>query len=139
MVTIEAMKSADYDEAMNLWKATPGLGVSAGFDTPERVAAYLARNPGLSMVARDEGRLVGTVLCGHDGRRGSLYHMIVSPEHRGHGLARQMVERCLDGLRAEGIRSAFLFVHAGNQAAAAFWAGIGWQVVPNVQYYYREF
>ncbi len=139
MVTIESMTGTDYDEAMRLWKETPGLGVSAGFDTRERIAAYLARNPGLSTVARDEGKMIGTVMCGHDGRRGSLYHVVVRPEYRGQGIAQKMIERCLDGLRAQGIHNGFLFVHTANQEAAAFWTHIGWQVVPHVQYYYKEF
>lgn len=84
---------------MDLWQRTPDLGVSPRFDTLARVRAYLCRNPCLSSVATADGKVVGTVLCGHDGRRGSVYHVTVAPEYRGKGIARGMLERSL-GLRS---------------------------------------
>lgn len=138
-VTVEEMTINDYDEVLRLWLETEKLGVSQEFDTRERIAAYLDRNPGLSKVARDGGAIVGAVLCGHDGRRGSLFHMAVSRHHRRRGIARRMVERSLAGLKAAGIDNARVFVLADSPDAAAFWVGIGWKRFPGVEYYYREF
>lgn len=109
------------------------------FDTRARLAPYLQRNKGLSTVAYADGVLIGTVLCGHDGRRGSLYHMVVAQAFRQRGIARQMVVRSLAGLRAEGIHTAFLFVANDNPAAAAFWMAVGWEVAPHIQYYLAAF
>jgi hypothetical protein len=74
---------ADYDTVLALWRSCEGIGLSDS-DTREAIATYLARNPGLSLVATDaDGVIVGAVLGGHDGRRGYLHHLAVAPAHRG--------------------------------------------------------
>ena len=125
-MTIQAMTIADYEEALALWQATEGLGLSAA-DSREAIARYLARNPGLSFVARSEaGELVGAVLCGHDGRRGYLHHLAVRPDCRGQGLGRELCARCLAALRAEGIDKCHLFVRRANVAGQSFYQRSGW-------------
>ena len=99
---IRAMTPVDYDAVIALWRATEGIGLS-GADERGAIAAYLARNPGLSMVALHAEALVGAVLCGHDGRRGYIHHLAVVPTERGGGLGRTLAERCLLGLGALGI------------------------------------
>jgi N-acetylglutamate synthase len=116
----------DYDEVLALWQATPGVGLSDA-DSRANIAAYLARNPGLSFVARAEGRLVGAVLCGTDGRRGYLHHLAVHPDFRRLGIGQELAERCLAGLKAQGIHKCHLFVFAGNDSGRAFWERTGWK------------
>ncbi|TLN13669.1 N-acetyltransferase, partial [bacterium] len=67
----------DYDEIIELWKTTEGVGLSDA-DSRRGINLFLQRNPNLSVVARDEDKLVGAVLCGHDGRRGYLHHLAVA-------------------------------------------------------------
>jgi putative acetyltransferase len=122
---IRAMVAADYDEALSLWRQSEGIGLS-GADSPEAIAAFLARNPGLSLVVRLGGRLVGAVLCGHDGRRGYLHHLAVALAHRGRGLGTKLVEACLAGLAAAGIEKCHIFLRADNRNGEAFWRNIGW-------------
>ncbi|NPA30688.1 MAG: GNAT family N-acetyltransferase [Chloroflexi bacterium] len=117
---------ADYPAAYALWERTPGIGLSRADEAPA-IARYLARNPGLSFVIYDEhGALVGTVLCGHDGRRGYLHHLAVEPTHQGRGLGRLLVERSLEALAAADIDKCHLFVYVGNARGQAFWSHIGW-------------
>ena len=116
---------ADYDDAVALWQATEGMGLSAA-DAPERIAAYLARNPGMSFTAREDGLLVGAVLCGHDGRRGYLHHLAVRADRRGQGIGSELARRALEALAAAGIDKCHLFVIRDNQAGAAFWRKVGW-------------
>ncbi len=126
MIEIREMTPADYDDAITLWKATEGIGLSAA-DSAEAIAGYLARNPGMSFVARAEDRtLAGAVLCGHDGRRGYLHHLAVRADCRGQGLGRRLSERCLAALRAAGIDKCHLFVKSDNPAGEAFWEKTGW-------------
>lgn len=126
MIEIQTMTIADYDDALALWKGTEGLGLSAA-DSREAITRYLARNPGMSFVARsDDGTLAGAVLCGHDGRRGYLHHLAVRSDCRGLGLGRALAERCLEALRAEGIDKCHLFVKRANIAGQSFWQRIGW-------------
>ena len=119
------MTPADIEPALALWRATEGMGLT-DVDVPDRLAACLQRNSGLSVVAEDGGRLVGTALCGHDGRRGYLYHVAVTKACRGQGLGQALVQACLDGLAAAGISKCHLFVFAANETGLAFWNHIGW-------------
>jgi putative acetyltransferase len=98
-------------------------------DTPEAIGLFFDRNPGLSLVALDPaGTIVGTVLCGHDGRRGYLHHLVVNPAARGRGLARALVNECLANLRALGIPKCNLYLYATNESDRAFWLHEGWAV-----------
>ena len=91
---IREMTSEDYDAVYALWQATEGLGLSDA-DSREAIARYLERNPGLSFIAVENEELLGTVLCGHDGRRGYLHHLAVARSHRGQGLGRRLAQRAL--------------------------------------------
>jgi len=122
---IAPLTEADIVEVLALWTASEGVGLR-GADEPGALARYLARNPGLSLVARDGEAVVGAVLCGHDGRRGYLHHLAVAASHRRRGIGRELVERCLDGLRREGIAKCHLFVYHHNESGQAFWRSIGW-------------
>lgn len=125
-MNLAAMTIADYEDAIALWQGCDGIGLSAA-DSREAIARYLARNPGMSFVAREaDGRLVGAVLCGHDGRRGYLHHLAVAPGSRKHGLGRALVERCMDALLREGIDRCHLFVFRDNTPGQAFWLSTGW-------------
>jgi ribosomal protein S18 acetylase RimI-like enzyme len=126
VVEIREMTIDDYAAAAVLWAAVEGVGLSQA-DSPAGIAQYLRRNPGLSFVAHDNGQLVGAVLCGHDGRRGYLHHLAVAESHRGRGIGRTLVYRCLDALRSIGIAKCHLFVFATNYAAIGFWESSGWE------------
>jgi N-acetylglutamate synthase len=135
-IQIAPMTTDDYPEVMDLWRSLPGIGLSSA-DSPEAIARYLARNDGMSFIARSRwplapgesnegGRVVGAVLCGHDGRRGYLHHLTVAPEYRHRGIGRRLAEACLAALTAAGMEKCHLFVFADNAAALAFWQRIGW-------------
>src|SRR5580692_3692620 len=96
--TIEPMTIADFDDVTALWQKTEGVGLNES-DTREAIAIFLERNPGLSLIARDGRRkIIGAVLCGHDGRRGYLHHLAVASEHRRQGIGKTLVEACLSKL-----------------------------------------
>jgi ribosomal protein S18 acetylase RimI-like enzyme len=138
-IIIRAMEEADIPAALALWKAVFTPESSAANERGEIVSRYLARNPGLSTVATDaQGRLIGTLLCGHDGRRGSIFHVAVDPAFRRRGVARAMQQRALEALCREGIGSAFLLVTPRNPGSEEFWTSVGWEVVPDVRYVFRS-
>jgi ribosomal protein S18 acetylase RimI-like enzyme len=118
----------DYSAVTALWEATEGVAYHPeDADSPGSIARYLERNPGLSQVATDDGRLVGAVLSGHDGRRGSLHHLAVACSHRGRRVGRTLVERALAGLEAEGISRCNILVFSENTGGLAFWERLGWE------------
>jgi ribosomal protein S18 acetylase RimI-like enzyme len=124
-MVIREMNADDYAGAYELWSRTEGIGLSEA-DSEDRIRSFLARNPGLSFVAVDDGRIVGTVLCGHDGRRGYLYHVAVSEPYRNRGIGNRLVAFALQRLRDEQIDKCHLFVMCDNDLGVAFWSGAGW-------------
>jgi ribosomal protein S18 acetylase RimI-like enzyme len=125
MTSIREMTIADYDAVIALMRMTPGVVVRDA-DSREATARYLARNPGLSVVAELERTIVGCVMCGHDGRRGYLQHLIVSPELRGKGIAQRMVALCIERLAVLGIVKTHIDVLTTNETAIRYWTRNGW-------------
>jgi N-acetylglutamate synthase len=124
-VTIERLRISHYDEVLALWRRCEGVGLSEA-DSREAIAAYLDRNPGMSFVAVAGGAIAGTILCGHDGRRGYVHHLAVDAPWRRRGIGRQLVESSLSALRDAGIQKAHIFMYADNEAGERFWTSLGW-------------
>ena len=124
--SIDVFTMQDYEAVYALWRETEGVGLSSA-DEPESIAGYLARNPGMSFVARAGGKVVGAVLCGHDGRRGLLHHLVVRGDCRRQGIGAALVKRCLEALHGQGIDKCHLFVFRDNQSGIEFWRSQGWQ------------
>jgi len=102
-VEIREMHIEDYEAVMALWKASEGIGLSSA-DSQPAIAGYLERNPGTSCCAwettnPDRPRLIGAVLCGHDGRRGYLHHLAVDRACRRQGIGKALIERLLSETR----------------------------------------
>jgi ribosomal protein S18 acetylase RimI-like enzyme len=114
-----------YDQVVDLWKKCEGIGLS-GADSREGTQKYLERNPGMSHIARDIDTVVGSILCGHDGRRGYIHHLAVNPEYRRQGVGRKLVEKSIAVLQACGIQKSHLFIFNENGSGIAFWEQIGW-------------
>ena len=123
---IREFEVEDYKEVISLWRNVEGIGLHEDCDSRERVAMYLGRNPGLSFVAKADGKVVGAVLCGHDSRRGYLQHLAVAKDYRREGVGRGLVERVTERLRMLGIRKCHIFVFADNVDGYKFWESIGW-------------
>lgn len=125
---IREFRPSDYLHARALWSRTPGIGLSAA-DEEEPVLRYLHRNPGTSFVAVDATRhdVIGTLLCGHDGRRGLIHHLAVADAFRRLGVGRGLVRAGLAALAQQGIGKCHLLVFAENAAGLAFWTRCGAQ------------
>lgn len=126
-ITIRPMTSDDYEEVTALMQGTAGVSMRAA-DSREAIGRYLTRNPGLSLVAVCGDELIACVFCGHDGRRGYLYHVVVEASRRGKGVGRRLVNHALDGLAAEGIYKTHIDVFADNAEAIDFWLATGWEL-----------
>jgi ribosomal protein S18 acetylase RimI-like enzyme len=116
----------DYDAAVDLWNRVEGLDVAEG-DDRETIRRFLARNPGLSRVATEGSKIIGAVLCGHDGRRGYVYHLAVDPAHGRRGLGRRLIDECLAGLKQAGLERVNLLVAHDNLRGREFWRRCGWE------------
>lgn len=119
----------DYAAAVGLWKRAEGLEIAEG-DDRKGVAQFLTRNSGLSRVATDGPTMVGIALCGHDGRRGHIYHLAIDPKYQGVGLGKRLVDECLAGLRRAGIQRAIILVAHDNPQGRGFWKRCRWEEIP---------
>ena len=126
VLNIRPMAIADHERVLELFRFLPEGSVREA-DGFAGVCRYLARNPGLSFVAEADGGIVACVLCGHDGRRGYLQHLVVADDYRRRGIARRLVERCITELAALGIHKTHIDVFTDNRDAQAFWSRLGWQ------------
>lgn len=135
IVLIRPMKAEDYDEVHALWLTIEGFGIRRLDDGREDVGRFIQRNPDTSVVAVSDGKIVGSILCGNDGRQGTLYHVCVARDFRRLGIGRQMVGYCMRKLRELGINKVTLVAYTSNDNGNAFWRGIGWTKREDFNYY----
>jgi ribosomal protein S18 acetylase RimI-like enzyme len=122
------MTIADHGDVHQIWRKSDGIVVMEE-DSAEGIALYLARNRGLCFVASVDGKIVGTVLCGHDGRRGILRHLAVLPAFRNRGIGKALAGRCLKALSAEGVMKCNLYVMKDNRSGMRFWERLGYRLL----------
>ena len=127
----------DYQALFDLWQSTPGLGLRSLDDSREGISAFLTRNPDTNFAAWEDGRLAGAILCGHDGRRGYIYHTVVRPEYRGRGIGSALVDLAVDALKQEGITRVCLNVMESNGQGRDFWIHRGWEKKDFLGFYSR--
>lgn len=125
----------DYEEVHALWMTIHGFGIRSIDDSREGVERFLKRNPSTSIVAVADGKIVGTILCGHDGRLGCLYHVCVHEDYRQRGIGKAMVVRAMEMLKREKISKVSLIAFSENDAGNAFWNTIGWTRRQDLNYY----
>lgn len=128
MINIRVMNIEDYDGVYDLWINTPGMGLNTTDDSKEGIEKYLKRNPTTSFVAEENGKIIGVILSGHDGRRGFIHHTAVSVEYRNRGIATKLVENAMNALDKEGINKVALVAFEKNIIGNNFWESIGFTV-----------
>lgn len=129
------MTIEDYDKVYALWKQIHGFGIRSVDDSREGIERFLKRNPTTSVVAEEDGKIVGAILCGHDGRRGCLYHVCVDECYRRRGIGKSMVVFSMDALKKEKINKVSLIAFTKNDIGNAFWNEIGWVQRLDLNYY----
>ncbi len=134
-MTIRQMNTDDYEDVKRLWLKIKGFAIRSIDDSREGIEKFLKRNPGCSVVAIEDDHIVGAILCGHDDRRGCLYHVCVDPEYRLRGIGKSMVVHCMQALQAEGISKVSLIAFTKNDIGNAFWKEIGWTRREDLNYY----
>ncbi len=120
----------DYDAVRALWEQYPDeLGIGRS-DTREEIAKKHRHDPSLFIVAEENGKIVGTVIAGFDGRRGIIYHLAVEREFRGQGLGRGLMAEIERRLAERGCLRAYLLVKPENLAVVEFYERQGWEPMP---------
>ena len=132
---VRTMTIDDYEEVSLLWHKIKGFSIRSIDDSREGVARFLKRNPDSSVVAVEDSRVVGAILCGHDGRRGCMYHVCVYPEYRMRGIGKSMVVFAMNALKKEHISKVSLIAFTKNDVGNKFWRCIGWTKREDLNYY----
>ena len=134
--TIRPVVIGDYDAIYALWNSTEQSrrALNPVDDSREGIARYLQRNPDTCFAAVSEGRIIGVILTGHDGRRGIIHHMCVHPACRRMGIASRLVSRAEEALKKEGILKIFGLVFRENEDGNAFWERQGYTLRTNLNY-----
>ena len=103
-------------------------------DDAAAITALFARSPGSMILAVDGDAIVGSVVAGWDGWRGSIYRLAVAPKHRRRGIATRLVTAAEEYLRAQGVRRMHLIVSiAGGDAAVDFWKSANYEPTPQMR------
>ncbi|NLL77163.1 MAG: GNAT family N-acetyltransferase [Clostridiales bacterium] len=132
---VRTMTIEDYEEVHELWMSIKGFAIRSVDDSRESVERFLQRNPDTSVVAVEDGKIVGAILCGHDGRRGCMYHVCVHENYRRRSIGETMVAAAVEALKKEHINKVSLIAFTQNSTGNAFWSRIGWTRRDDLNYY----
>lgn len=114
----------DVDAVLAFWRLA-AEGTDRVDDRPA-VERLLARDPDALVLALVGDEVVGSLISGWDGWRGSLYRLAVHPDHRRAGVARALVEAGEQRLRDLGAFRADAMVLVANTGAHPAWAAYGY-------------
>lgn len=135
---LRILEIEDYENIYRLWANTSGMGLRSLDDSQTGIAKFLKRNPTTNFVAVEAGEIVGVILCGHDGRRGYIYHAAVDVNYRGQGIGTRLINEVYNALEKEGITKAALVVFKTNELGNSFWKSIGFEERKDLNYYNRS-
>ena len=120
-MNIRIMTISDYEEVYALWLGTPNMGLNALDDSKDGIAKYLVRNPNTCFVAEKDGKIIGAILSGHDGRRGYIHHTAIDGGEQRSGVGTALVNAAMKALERENINKVALVVFGRNEKGNAFW------------------
>lgn len=124
-VKYRSLAPEDYPVLHAIWVNTPGLTLRKA-DNFDGFKSYLNRNPGFSFTAEMDGKIIGGILGGHDGRFGAIHHLVVLPEYRHQGIGKRLVELCLSQIKAAGLEKCHIYVNRDNPDGLKFWKENNW-------------
>ena len=131
---IRKMQITDYNAVYILWLANKGMGLNDVDDSESGIARFLVRNPDTCFVAERNGKLIGVIMAGNDGRRGFIYHTAVHPDYHRQGIGSALVSAALEALQTLGITKVALVVFGRNTDGNAFWEKQGFTVRTDLTY-----
>ncbi|WP_026660695.1 GNAT family N-acetyltransferase [Butyrivibrio sp. AC2005] len=132
---VRTMTIEDYEEVFALWNSIEGFGIRTLDDSYDGISMFIKRNPNTCAVDIEDNKIVGAILCGHDGRRACFYHVCVNKDYRRHGIGKRMVEFCIERLKEEKINKVCLNAFVTNKVGNAFWQRMNWTLRSDMNYY----
>lgn len=128
MTGFRDIEDRDVEAVVMLWQA---CGLTRAWNDPYKDIAFARQGKESAvLVGEADGRIVATVMAGHDGHRGMLYYVAVDPALQGEGLGRAAVMAAEAWLAARGVWKINLLVRAENEAVRGFYEALGYEVNP---------
>lgn len=93
------IKLSDHAKLTAFWKENYFVNE---MDSLDRFKIFLEKNPGLSFLTEDGGKIIGTVLGSFDGRRGYLQKLVVDKNYRGKGVGKKLIDLAVKKLQDLG-------------------------------------
>ncbi|RPH21144.1 GNAT family acetyltransferase [Buttiauxella warmboldiae] len=110
---IRVFRQDDFEEVITLWERCDLL---RPWNDPEMdIERKLNHDADLFLVAEVGGEVVGSLMGGYDGHRGSAYYLGVHPEYRGRGIANALLSRLEKKLIARGCPKIHIMVREENE------------------------
>jgi ribosomal protein S18 acetylase RimI-like enzyme len=123
-LSITPIEDSDLSEVIALWQR---CGSTREWNNPAADIALARRESNSTvLVGRNNGRVVASVLVGHDGHRGWVYYVTVDPDDRFKGYGRMIMSAAEDWLRMRGIEKLQLMVRGDNAKVHAFYRSLGY-------------
>lgn len=122
---IAKMTNEYYSDVYELWLSCKGMGLNNLDDSEQGINRFLERNPDTCFAAVEDGKVIGVIMAGSDGRRGYIYHTAVNPQYRKRGIATALVETVMQAMKNIGINKVALVVFEHNEGGNKFWERLG--------------
>jgi ribosomal protein S18 acetylase RimI-like enzyme len=122
---VRTAQAPELGAVLNLWKTADAEPTHT--DDLDGLSRLVDHDPGALLVAEDDGAIVGSVIAGWDGWRGSIYRLAVDPSYRRRGLGRALVREAAERIEALGGRRLQAVVVAADDQAIGFWRSSGWE------------
>lgn len=131
-LAITPINDHDAADVVALWQA---CGLTRPWNDPTSDIALARKGPNATVLTgRDDDTIIATVLVGHDGHRGWVYYLAVSPDHRHKGYGRLMMEAAERWLRERGMEKLHLLVRSDNDSVKGFYHSLGYTMQERIIY-----
>ncbi|MBA3943192.1 MAG: GNAT family acetyltransferase [Herpetosiphonaceae bacterium] len=120
---IRLYQPADEVQVIDLWQR---CGLTVPWNDPQQdIQRKVVFQPSLFWVGVIDGRIVGTLMAGYEGRRGWINYLGVAPEYRRIGIGRQWMATAEAALQELGCPKINLQVRSSNTSVIAFYRSLG--------------
>jgi ribosomal protein S18 acetylase RimI-like enzyme len=120
-------KEKHINESIKLWNSIESIGLNSLDDSYEGILKFLRRNPTTCYIFEENNTVLGTILSGHDGRRATIYHLLVKESARGKGIGTKLVDAVISSMQKIEIAKMNLVVFKGNDLGNKFWDKLGFK------------
>jgi len=137
-VLIRKFKISDYDQVINLWQLCQLPLKPEGRDSRCQLEQQIKLDQIIFLVAEKEGKVIGTVLASHDGRKGWINRLAVHPDARRQGLGTQLIKKAEEELEKQGLILLAALIEEENSVSRDLFVRLGYEPHPEIVYFSKK-